>query len=215
MSSDGVTEDGLADYAYAMGRLTMSASTMEVATAEYIACVNDHVSKVHPERVGLEYHDALAKYRGQSGTALVSALRGLGRQKIADHLESLVQDRNHLIHGELWHLPQIEGAEIKHYAPPRKGEMGKEIRSTWFPGDIQDLADACEDLSKLLITAVVRYRSGSYPDSFRLTDVHRGRHRSPRRRAEPLSKEDTVISPAVELGYQKIERLKTTPRSTS
>jgi hypothetical protein len=212
VSSDGVTDNEAPRYAYALGRLTMAASSLEVAAAEYVACLADYVSKVDPEHAGLEYRDAVAKYRGQTGMPLVIALRELGRRKLADHLESLVLDRNHLIHGELWHLPQIEGAEIKHYERPRKGEPGKEIRSVWFPGDIQELADACDSLSKLLITAVVRYQSGSFPDSFRLTDVQRGLHQSPRRRTQPLSKEDTVISPVGELAYQKIERLKTTQR---
>lgn len=144
-------------YVMALGSMVMMAASLEKVVAEYLVCLAvDAGESAEAER------DA---YLGESGQMLTKRLRHRGRGELADHLDALFGDRNHLVHGEAWILPGNEGADWKLYSRKKGAAM---VQAVWTPAQILGLRDDCAKLAGRLFHQVSRHNNGGMPEAFTL-----------------------------------------------
>lgn len=145
--------------ARALGLLVIRAAALETTLVELIVRLVENTSD---EECG----QARMKFTGKSGKPLVKELRLLGRDEIADPYEALADQRNHLVHGNGWHLPEV-GYQVVQAQQSRKGTAQKPRQKVWQVKEIEALSLQMITLEKQ-VQAEVR-QDDHLPDVYMVT----------------------------------------------
>lgn len=146
--------DNLSETTKALGLLVVRVGALETTLVELVV------------RIAADDDRARAKFTGKSGRAVVEELRRIGRADVADAYAAIAEQRNHLVHGNGWDLPDV-GYHVKHSPPPKKGEAPQLRERIWEVRDIIELSLLAITLEKQL-QAEVR-EGGNLPDAYMVT----------------------------------------------
>jgi len=84
----------------ALGLLVVRVAMLETTLVELIVRIAD-------DTPGADAAAERTKFTGCSGSDLIKKLRRLGRDDVADPYDAIAEQRNHLVHGNGWDLPDV------------------------------------------------------------------------------------------------------------
>jgi len=143
---------------HAIGLLVVRTAFLETTLVELVVRL--------AEEAGEDYEAARVKFTGKSGMPLVEELRNRDRHDVADPYEVLAEQRNHLVHGNGWHIPDA-GYHVVQAPPSRRGISRPLREKLWQVDEIEALSLAVIRLEKVA-QAEVR-RGGRLPAAYTVT----------------------------------------------
>lgn len=143
---------------HALGLLVIRTALLETTLIELVVLL--------AEEAGEDPTAARAAFTGKSGKPLVDELRKRGRDEVADPYETLAEQRNHLVHGNGWELPDV-GYHVVHAPPQKKGGPHTLREKVWQVDEIDALSLDVIRFEKV-IQAEVRH-GGRFPEAYSVT----------------------------------------------
>jgi hypothetical protein len=150
--------DDLSPMTKALGLLVVRVAALETTLVELIV-------RIAPDTSGRTPDEQRARFTGRSGTAIVKELRRLGRGDVADAYLAIAEQRNHLVHGNGWELPDV-GYHVKHSPPAQEGVVRLRER-VWEVSEVVNLSRLAIELEKSLKREV--REGGRLPNAYTVT----------------------------------------------